>query len=265
MDLGLAGRTAIVSGGASNIGKAISLALAAEGANVAIFDLDLEQAQLVAKQANADRGATALAVEADVTDPESLRTGVQTVLERFGSINVLVNNAGWARRAPFLDQEVEEASRLVEVNLMGMMNLTRAVLPHLVAQKSGTVLSISSDAGRIGEKQEGAYGAAKAGVISLTKTLAKEHGRDGLRFNVVCPGATVPEAADDFGQHSLWNQQEYDVYHEPETQQAIARHYPLGRLGRPSDIAGAVAFLVSDRAGFITGQTLSVNGGYVMG
>jgi NAD(P)-dependent dehydrogenase (short-subunit alcohol dehydrogenase family) len=264
MDLGLAGRTAIVSGGASNIGRAITLALAAEGANVAVLDLDLEQAERVAKTA-ADQGSgTVLPLRADITDPAGLAPAVATVAERLGPVEVLVNNAGWARRAEFLEQPVQEACRLIEVNLLGMMNLTRAVLPSMVERGGGAVVSVGSDAGRIGEKQEGAYGAAKAGVISLSKTLAREYGRRGVRFNVVCPGATVPDSAEDIGPHSLWNQQEYAVYRESDTQGPIVRHYPLGRLGRPEDIAGAIVFLASPQAGFITGQTLSVNGGYTM-
>jgi 2-hydroxycyclohexanecarboxyl-CoA dehydrogenase len=264
MDLQLSGRSAIVSGGGSNIGRAIALALAAEGANVAIFDRDAKQADAVARRAAEEFGASVIVVEADITIPDPLRAGVDRVIESFGIPEILVNNAGWAKRSRFLDQEPAEAARLIEVNLIGMMNLTRAVLPHMVDAKRGSVVSISSDAARIGEKQEGAYGAAKAGVIALTKTLAREHGRDGLRFNVVCPGATIPESSADIGEGSLWNQKEYDVYQEANTQSAIAKHYPLGRLGRPSDIAAAVVFLASERASFITGQTLSVDGGYVM-
>jgi 2-hydroxycyclohexanecarboxyl-CoA dehydrogenase len=264
MDLGLAGSVAVVSGGASNIGRAIVLALTREGANVAVLDLDLDQAQRVAETAGAAGGGTVLPVRADITDEAGLQEAMATVTSRLGPVDVLVNNAGWARRARFLDQDPQEAFRLIQVNLLGTMNLTRAVLPGMVERGHGAVVSIGSDAGRIGEKQEGAYGAAKAGVISLTKTLAREYGGSGVRFNVVCPGATVPEHPDEVGQHSLWNQSEYAVYRDAETQGAIARHYPLGRLGKPEDVAGAVLFLASGQAGFITGQTLSVSGGYTM-
>jgi NAD(P)-dependent dehydrogenase (short-subunit alcohol dehydrogenase family) len=261
MDLGLTGRVAVVSGGASNIGRAIVLALAREGAHVAVLDLDLEQAQRVAKTA---RGSgTVVPVRADITDPGTLEA-IAEATAPLGPVDVLVNNAGWARRTRFLDQDPAEARKLIEVNLIGTMNLTRAVLPGMVARGHGSVISIGSDAGRIGEKQEAAYGAAKAGVISLTKTLAREYGRDGVRFNVVCPGATVPEGPEAIGEHSLWNQEEYAVYRDPGTQGAIARHYPLGRLGQPGDVAGAVVFLASEQASFITGQTLSVSGGYTM-
>jgi 2-hydroxycyclohexanecarboxyl-CoA dehydrogenase len=263
MELGLAGRVAVVSGGASNIGRAITLALAAEGAHVAVLDLDLDQAQRVAATARAAGGGTVVAIRADITEPRDL-DAIAAATAGLGPVEVLVNNAGWARRARFLDQDPQEARRLIEVNLIGMMNLTRAVLPAMVARGQGSVVSIGSDAGRIGEKQEGAYGAAKAGVISLSKTLAREYGRDGVRFNVVCPGATVPAGPEEISEHSLWNQDEYAVYQEPETQGSIARHYPLGRLGRPQDVAGAVLFLASAQASFITGQTLSVSGGYTM-
>jgi 2-hydroxycyclohexanecarboxyl-CoA dehydrogenase len=263
MDLGLSGRVAVVSGGASNIGRAIVLALAGEGAHVAVLDLDLAQAQRVAQTAKSRGGGRVVPVQADITDPVSL-AAVAAATTPLGPVDVLVNNAGWARRARFLDQDPAEARKLIEVNLIGMMNLTRAVLPAMVARGHGSVISIGSDAGRIGEKQEGAYGAAKAGVISLTKTLAREYGPHGVRFNVVCPGATVPGGAEEIGEHSLWNQPEYAVYRSPDTQGSIARHYPLGRLGQPADVAGAVLFLASGHAGFITGQTLSVSGGYTM-
>jgi 2-hydroxycyclohexanecarboxyl-CoA dehydrogenase len=264
VELGLAGRVAVVSGGASNIGRAIALAMAAEGARVAILDLDAEQAERVAATARSGGAGDALAVQADITDLPGLATVVATVTDRWGPVDVLVNNAGWARRARFLDQDPGESAKLIEVNLIGPMNLTRAVLPVMVERRSGSVVSIGSDAGRIGEKQEGAYGAAKAGVISLSKTLAREYGRSGVRFNVVCPGATVPDLPEHVSGSSLWNQEEYAVYRDPATQEAIARHYPLGRLGRPEDVADAVCFLASDRAAFITGQTLSVSGGYTM-
>ncbi|MCW2716746.1 SDR family NAD(P)-dependent oxidoreductase [Pseudonocardia sp.] len=264
MELGLAGRVAVVSGGASNIGRAISLALAAEGASVAILDLDAEQAERVAGTARSCGAGDALAVRADITDPGGLAAAVAAVTDGMGPVEVLVNNAGWARRSRFLDQDPAESLKLIEINLIGTMNLTRAVLPAMVKRRSGSVVSIGSDAGRIGEKQEGAYGAAKAGVISLSKTLAREYGRSGVRFNVVCPGATVPDLPEHVSGSSLWNQEEYSVYRDPATQDAIARHYPLGRLGRPEDVAGAVCFLASERAAFITGQTLSVSGGYTM-
>jgi NAD(P)-dependent dehydrogenase (short-subunit alcohol dehydrogenase family) len=264
MDLELRDTVAIVSGGASNIGRAITLALVAEGAKVAILDLDLGQAERVTATALAEHDGVVLPVQADIVDRASLDAAVERVQERLGGPGVLVNNAGWARRSRFLSQDPDEAVRLIEVNLIGTLNLTRAVLPGMVERGSGAVVSIGSDAGRIGEKQEGAYGAAKAGVISLSKTLAREYGRAGIRFNVVCPGATVPDSDDHVSETSLWRQEEYDVYREGTTQTAIAKLYPLGRLGRPGDVADAVCFLASPRAGFVTGQTLSVSGGYTM-
>jgi 2-hydroxycyclohexanecarboxyl-CoA dehydrogenase len=264
MDLGISGSVAVVSGGASNIGRAITLALAAEGAAVAILDLDVAQGDRVAAAAQEQSSGRLLAVQADITDRADVRRAVSEVENQLGPPQILVNNAGWARRARFLDQEPDEALRLIEVNLIGTMNLTRAVLPGMVERGSGAVVSIGSDAAVIGEKQEGAYGAAKAGVLSLSRTLAREYGPAGVRFNVVCPGATVPDDPGHVSATSLWSQPEYDVYRDPQTQQAIARHYPLGRLGRPGDVASAVCFLVSPRAGFVTGQTLSVSGGYTM-
>jgi NAD(P)-dependent dehydrogenase (short-subunit alcohol dehydrogenase family) len=261
MDLKLKGKTAIVTGGGSNIGKAIALTLAAEGASVVIAELDEAQGKTVAQQA----GGECVCVKTDVTDTASVDAMVQAVLGDFGRIDVLVNNVGWDIARYFLDYSLEEIDRIIRINYLGMVYCCRAVLPHMVDKKYGRVVSLSSDAGRVGEFREPIYSGMKAGVIALTKSLAREMGRYGITLNAVCPGLTRPDKAEDTGELSMWS--EHGVAGAAFTDQmaeAAKKMYALRRLGTPQDLADAVAFLCSDRANFITGQTLSVSGGYSM-
>jgi 2-hydroxycyclohexanecarboxyl-CoA dehydrogenase len=263
MDLNLAGRTVIVTGGGSNIGRAISLAFAREHANVAVAEID--EAQGVKTAADAERlGAKALVVLTDVTQWPSVQAMVREVERRFGRVDVLVNNVGWTRDALFMEKVREEWEREVQLNLWGMINCTRAVLDGMVARKSGAIVSLGSDAGRIGEFREGVYGACKAGVMALSKSIAREVGKFGIRLNVVCPGMTMPHSEDQIGSLSMWNAQENRAWMTDEMRARIAKAYPLRRVAAPEDVTGAVLFLASDQAGFITGQTLSVSGGYTM-
>ena len=279
MDLGLVGRVALVTGAGRGIGKAIALTLAGEGARVAVNDYYQERADAVAQEIATvltlqAEGAEALGVQADVTDAGAVRAMVAATVERFGRLDILVNNAGIPAAAGlggqpggggfsgplFKDTGPDDWRRTMEVITLGVLNCSHAVLPHMVEQGGGVILNIVSDAGRVGEPRLVAYSMAKSGVIGLTRALAKEEGRNGIRVNAVSPATTETEAtAALFGDAS------------PEGQarlQAVLRQYPLGRkrggLGRPQDIADAVAFLLSDRAQWITGQVLSVNGGYAM-
>jgi 2-hydroxycyclohexanecarboxyl-CoA dehydrogenase len=263
MELGLAGKTVIVTGGASNIGRGISLAFAREQTNLTIADIDEGQAQKVATEAE-KLGATPLVVPTDVTDWEQVQAMVQKVLATFGRIDVLVNNVGWTVERLFVDKPREEWEREIQRNLWSMINCTRAVLDTMIAQQKGAVVSIGSDAGRMGEFREGVYAACKAGVIALTKTLAREVGRYGIRLNVVCPGTTMPDSEEEVGERSMWAGSFGKGWNTPEMRQRIARNYPLRRIGRAEDVANAVVFLASEAASFITGQTLSVSGGYTM-
>jgi 2-hydroxycyclohexanecarboxyl-CoA dehydrogenase len=181
-----------------------------------------------------------------------------------GAIDVLVNNAGWVIDRLFVEKPRSEWEKEIQVNLWGMINCTRAVLDGMISRSRGAVVSIASDAGRIGEYREGVYGACKAGVIALSKTLARENGRHNVRFNVVCPGTTLPSPDEDVSPNSLWATDEMKVWLEDDMRSRIAKAYPLRRLGTPADIAPAVLFLASDAASFVTGQTLSVSGGYSM-
>jgi 2-hydroxycyclohexanecarboxyl-CoA dehydrogenase len=189
---------------------------------------------------------------------------VRGVEERFGRVDVLVNNVGWTRDALFVEKTRDEWEREVQINLWGMINCTRAVLDGMIARKAGAIVSMGSDAGRMGEFREGVYGACKAGVIALSKSIAREVGKFGIRLNVVCPGMTMPRSDDDIGELSMWTAQENRAWRTPEMQARIAKAYPLRRIGKPEDVAPTVVFLASSAAAFITGQTVSVSGGYTM-
>jgi len=262
MDLNLAGKTAIVTGGGSNIGRAIVLAFAGEKANVVIADLDEAQGQKVVKEA-ASLGGKSLAVKTDVTNYDSVASMVKGTIDKFGKLDILINNVGWAMDRLFIEKPRTEWEKEINVNLWGVLNCNRAVLDHMIERKYGKIISIGSDAGRMGEYREAVYAACKGGIIALSKSLAREVGRYGINVNVVCPGVTVPENPDYAGDLSMWKGQMAQVF-TPEAQEKAAKAYPLRRLGKPEDIANAVIFLASDAASFITGQTISVSGGYTM-
>jgi 2-hydroxycyclohexanecarboxyl-CoA dehydrogenase len=261
MDLGLAGKSVIVTGGANNIGRGIALGFAAEGAHVLIADIDESRARQVAGEA----GGKATALRTDVSSWESTQAMAARAIELYGRIDVLVNCAGGTIDRLFLEKPREEWEREVAINFWGFINCSRAVLDQMVAQGSGAVVSISSDAGRMGEWRETVYSGTKAGIIAMSKSLAREVGSKGIRFNVVCPGF-IPgrkDAGGDFGEGSMWSGKQGEQFSD-ELLEKIAKSYPLRRLGRPDDIAPAVLFLASDAASYITGQTLSVSGGYTM-
>lgn len=262
MELGLAGKTVIVTGGASNIGRAIVLGFAREGANVVIADIDEQQAQKVAAEAGAAGGGRTLAARTDVSDPQAVEAMVGRAVEEFGRVHVLVNNVGWVLDRLFLEQPREEWERLLNINLWSVINCLRAVLPGMVEAGHGRIVSVGSEAGRMGEFREAVYSACKGGVIALSKALAREVGRYGITLNVICPALTVPESEEEIGEHSMWRLG-MKVFNEEAKEKAKSR-YALRRLGTAEEVANAVVFLASDAASFITGQTLSVSGGYTM-
>ncbi len=264
MELGLAHNTVIVTGGGSNIGRGICFGFARERVNLVIADIDEQQAAKTAAKAR-ELGATeTLVVKTDVSNWEQVQAMVRRTVDAFGNVDVLVNNVGWTVDRLFVEKPREEWEKEIRLNLWGMINCTRAVLDDMMARKRGAIVSIGSDAGRMGEFREGVYAACKAGVIALTKTLAREVGKFGIRLNVVCPGTTMPSSEEDIGQTSMWAGGFLKAWNTPEMRERIARVYPLRRIGQPEDVAKAVVFLASDAASFITGQTLSVSGGYTM-
>ena len=264
MELGLKGKNVIVTGGGNNIGRAIVLAFAAEGSRIAIAELDRAAGERVAAEVAAlSTDASAIVIDADVTDPDKTDAMLAAAVAQLGSVDVLVNNVGWTVDRLFLDKPRDEHIKEVDVNLWGAINCIRAVLPHMIERQSGAIVSISSDAGRMGEYREAVYSACKAGVIALSKSLARETGRYGLRLNMVCPGLVAPPPEEVVGSESMWRQGMAEIF-TPETLERVRRAYPLRRMGTAQEVANAVVFLASDAASFITGQTLSVSGGYTM-
>ena len=249
---GLNGKRVIVTGGGSGIGRETSKRFADEGAEVAVFDLNAEGAGDTVKMIT-DAGGKASAHLVDISDRAAVDAAVAEV-EQGGPIDVLVNNAGWDVAKPFLDTDVALWDKVIAINLYGPLHMHHAVLPGMVANGGGRVVNIASDAGRVGSSGEAVYSACKGGIISFTKTVARELARKGIQLNTVAPGPTDTPLLASFA--------------EGEAGQKIAeglkRAIPMKRLGQPTDYPGIVCFLASDDAGFITGQVISVSGGLTM-
>nr|WP_145552755.1 2-hydroxycyclohexanecarboxyl-CoA dehydrogenase [Variovorax boronicumulans] len=251
---GLENKVVVVTGGGGGIGGATCRRFASEGAKVAVFDLNQAAAEQVATQVRADGGA-AQAMRCDITDRASVDRAVAATQEALGPVDVLVNNAGWDVFKPFVKTVPAEWERLIAINLTGALHMLHAVLPGMAERRSGRIVNVASDAARGGSSGEAVYSACKGGLVALSKTLAREHARQGITVNVVCPGPTdtallagVAEGARD----------------PAKLLEAFRSAIPLGRLGQPDDLAGAIAFFASDDAGFITGQVVSVSGGLTM-
>ncbi|NMD68861.1 3-oxoacyl-ACP reductase FabG [Bacillus sp. DNRA2] len=244
-------RVAFVTGAGRGIGREIARKLASKSMKIVVTDVNINNAQETVSILE-ESGAEAVAVYCDVTKLESVHEAVATAIRQFGKIDILVNNAGWDKIEPFLKSEPSTWKTIVDINLMGQIHTCKEVLPHMIDNGYGKVINIASDSGRVGSSGEAVYSAAKGGVIAFTKTLAREMARHKLNINCISPGpADTP----------LF--QEIGSYNEG-IAAALEKAIPFRRLAQPSDIANAVAFLASDEAEYITGQTLSVNGGLAM-
>jgi 2-hydroxycyclohexanecarboxyl-CoA dehydrogenase len=247
-------RVALVSGAGRGIGRAIASALAADGRAVAVADIRYAEASDTAAKIQSG-GGNAVAVWLDVTDSGSASSGVAAATGALGPIDILVNNAGWDELRPFVDTDEAFWDRIIEVNYKGCLRLTREILPGMSERGFGRIVNIASDAARVGSSLESVYAGAKAAVIAFTKTIAREAARSGVTANTVCPGPTRTALLEEIA--SAREDAEKVLA-------AMTRAVPMKRLGEPEDVAHAVAFLASERAGFITGQTLSVSGGLTM-
>lgn len=247
----LSGKVAIVTGSAQGIGRAIALRLAAEGAKVAVADIDFAGAQRTAGEIK-DAGGSAVGMKLDVTRLDDAVAAADAAERNLGPIDVLVNNAGWDVVEPFVASAPETWDKVIAINFRGVLNCCKAIAPRMQARKHGKIVSISSDAARVGSTGEAVYAGCKAAIIGFSKTLARELARDGISVNVVCPGPTETAL--------LRNA----MAGRPGVLDAMAKGIPMRRLGQPDDLAGAVAFFASPDSDYATGQVLSVSGGLTM-
>ena len=246
--MSLQDKVAVVTGAASGIGRATAAALATEGARVVVADIDRTKGEATAAELRA-AGRRAEYMHVDMTDPASIDAFAAEVQQRFGPVDVLVNGAGWGKTQPFWEGTPEFWNKLVALNFVGPMQLTKALLPRMMERGSGKIVNVASDAGRVGSLGETVYSGAKGGLIAFTKSLARETARYHVNVNCVCPGPTdtplmavVPE----------------------KVQEALTKAIPMRRLGKPEEVADAIVFFAGERSDYVTGQVLSVSGGLTM-
>ncbi len=251
---GLSEKIVIITGGGGGIGRALCLRFAAEGSRVAVLDRDIAAAQSTAEQVT-EAGGKAVAYAADITDYATIVETVDKIERELGVPTILVNNAGFDRFMPFLKTEPGMWQQLIDINLTGALNMHHVVLPKMLEAGGGKVVNIASDAARVGSSGEAVYAACKAGLIGLSKTLARELASKNINFNVVCPGPTDTALLKSVAATS----------NNPEKLlEAFKSAVPKRRLGQPEDYPGIVCLLASDDADFITGQVISVSGGLTM-
>ena len=251
MDLGLKEKSVVITGGGSNIGRALVLGFAAEGARITIGDIDETQAGKVAELARAAGAADVQVVRTDVTQRDQAKALMDAAVSRYGAIDALVNNVGWDQLMFFMQTTPDFWEKIIRINFHGVLNCTHAALEKMIPAGSGSIVSISSDASRQGEAKEAVYGGMKAAVNSFMKTIAKENGRYGIRCNCVCPGVTIPETEEEVGKGSMWAKPLFT----PDQLEKVAASLPLKKVGRPRDIANSVVFLSSPlAAGHVTGH-----------
>ncbi len=251
---GLEGKTVIVTGGGGSIGKAICLRFAEFGCRVGVFDLNAERAVETGNLVNT-AGGRGYPVEVDIADHEAVKKAVAGFEKAAGPTQILVNNAGWDKLVNFIQTDIAFWNKIIGINLHGPMNLHHAVLPGMVERGYGRIVNIASDAGRVGSSGEAVYSACKGGIIAFSKTVAREVARKGVTLNCVCPGPTDTHLLAEIAGDGAMGEK---------IRSALVNAVPMKRVGKPEDIPGAVLFLSSDDAAFITGQTISVSGGLTM-
>jgi 3-oxoacyl-[acyl-carrier protein] reductase len=247
-ELELTGKVALVTGAAQGIGKAVSLLLARSGADIVVSDINLEKAEETVREIETI-GRKAMAIRVDVVSFSDVERMAEAILERFGRIDILVNNAGIARDKLILRMTEEDWDAVLDVNLKGTFNCTKAIVRHMSKQRSGRIVNIASVVGEMGNAGQANYSASKAGVIGLTKTVAREFAQRGINVNAIAPGYIETPMTDALSEKA---------------KEELRRLIPMDRLGRPEDVAAAVLFLVSEASSYITGQVLNVNGGIYM-
>jgi 3-oxoacyl-[acyl-carrier protein] reductase len=247
-ELKLTGRVALVTGAAQGIGKAIALLLARNGADIVVSDINLEKAEETAKEIRAI-GPKAMAVKVDVSNPSDVERMVEAIIEKLAKIDILVNNAGITRDKLILRMTEEDWDAVLGVNLKGTFNCTKTVIRHMAKQRSGKIVNIASVVGEMGNAGQANYSASKAGVIGLTKTIAREYAQRGINVNAIAPGYIETPMTDALPEKA---------------KEELKKLIPMERLGRPEDVAEAVLFLVCEESSYITGQVINVNGGIYM-
>ena len=251
---GLQNKTVIVTGGGGGIGGATCRRFGEAGSRVAVFDINLESAAKTAADIT-QAGGVAQAFHCDITDHEGVKAAVAAAEAALGPISILVNNAGWDIFRLFKDTTPADWQKLIAINLTGALNMHHAVIPGMLERRHGRIVNIASDAARVGSSGEAVYAACKAGLVGFSKTIAREHARHGISVNVVCPGATNTALFDDYKK---------GAGNPEKLEEAFRRATPMGRIGEPEDLPGAILFFASDDAAYVTGQVLSVSGGLTM-
>ena len=261
MDLGLNGRIAVITGGARGIGFATAQNLVSEGTCVALLDINADGITSAAQRLNEAGGGEAMAVTTDISDEKAVAAAISAVTDRWGAPEILVSSAAILDNKTFLASDASDWRRMLDVCLLGPMLVSHAMLPGMIEKGHGRIVCLASDAARVGQGHLSYYAAAKGGVIALMKSVAQEVGRHGITANVVSPGATNTELRIDRETEirASMGEERYADY-----TRKVLRRYPTGRIGEPEDIAAMITFLVSDQASWVTGQVVSVNGGFVM-
>ena len=251
---GLEGKMVVVTGGGSGIGRAVCQRFADEGANVAIFDINGDGAAETVRLIT-DAGGCARSYVTDISDYDAVEAAVAATEKDLGPVDILVNNAGWDEAKPFLATDTALWRKIIDINLYGPLNLHHTVVSRMAQREAGKVINVASDAGRVGSSGEAVYSACKGGIIAFSKTLARELARKNIQINTVCPGPTDTPLLASFAGDAEQGKKLID---------GLTRAIPMRRLGQPADYPGIVAFLASDDADYITGQTISVSGGLTM-